>query len=123
MSGESAAADGRNKPCFGTKPSLDTFKPTMAGIEGILSTAAWDGRLAFYAGGGENFLRPRFQVGFTDGLGSVDSTLIVVDLNRITMFGGVTAEVTSALDLSAQVYDVRQDGITFRVGGGYRIHR
>jgi hypothetical protein len=111
------------RPCFGTKPSLDTFTPTMAGIEGILSTAAWDGRVAFYAGGGENFLRPRFQVGFTDGLGSVDSTLIVVDLNRITMFGGVTAEVTSALDLSAQVYDVRGDGITFRIGGGYRIHR
>jgi hypothetical protein len=111
------------RPCFGTKPSVDTFKPTMAGIEGILSTAAWDGRVAFYAGGGENFLRPRFQVGFTDGLGSVDSTLIVVDLNRITMFGGVTAEMTSALDLSAQVYDVRGDGITFRIGGGYRIHR
>ena len=111
------------RPCFGTKPSVDTFKPTMAGIEGILSTAAWDGRVAFYAGGGENFLRPRFQVGFTDGLGSVDSTLIVVDLNRITMFGGVTAEMTSALDLSAQVYDVRGDGITFRIGAGYRIHR
>ena len=111
------------RPCFGTKPSVDTFKPTMAGIEGILSTVAWDGRVAFYAGGGENFLRPRFQVGFTDGLGSVDSTLIVVDLNRITMFGGVTAEMTSALDLSAQVYDVRGDGITFRIGAGYRIHR
>ena len=111
------------RPCFGTKPSVDTFKPTMAGIEGILSTAAWSGRLAFYAGGGENFLRPRFQVGFTDGLGSVDSTVIVVDLNRITMFGGVTAEMTTALDLSAQVYDVRGDGITFRVGAGYRIRR
>jgi len=111
------------RPCFGTKPSLDTFKPTMAGIEGILSTAAWSGRLAFYAGGGENFLRPRFQVGFTDGMGNVDSTLIVVDLNRITMFGGVTMEVTNALDLSVQAYDVRQDGITFRIGGGYRIHR
>lgn len=111
------------RPCFGTKPSLDTFKPTMTGLEGVISTAAWDGRLAFYAGGGENFLRPRFQVGFTDGLGSVDSTLIVVDLNRLTMFGGVTAEVTSALDLSAQVYGVREDGITFRIGGGYRLHR
>jgi hypothetical protein len=111
------------RPCFGTKPSLDTFKPTMAGLEGILSTAAWDGRLALYAGGGENFLRPRFQVGFTDGLGSVDSTLIVVNLSRITMFGGLTAQITGALDLSAQVYDVRQDGITFRFGGGYRLHR
>jgi hypothetical protein len=111
------------RPCFGTKPSLDTFKPTMAGVEGILSTAAWSGRLAFYVGGGENFLRPRFQVGFTDGLGSVDSSLIVVDLHRVAMFGGVTAEVSSTLDLSAQIYGVREDGVTFRFGGGYRIHR
>jgi len=113
----------QTNPCFGTRPSLDTFSPTMVGIEGILSTAAFDGRVAFYAGGGQNFLRPRFQVGFTNGLGSVDSTLIVVDLTRITMFGGLSAEVSEAIDLSAQVYDERGDGITFRVGAGYRIHR
>ena len=111
------------RPCYGTQPSFDTFKPTMTGIEGILSTAAWDGRLAFYAGGGENFLRPRFQVGFTDGNGNVDRTLIVVDLNRATMFAGVTAEVSSAIDLSAQAYGVHQDGVTFRFGGGYRLNR
>lgn len=109
--------------CWGTKPSLDTFKPTMAGFEAILSTAAWDGRLAFYAGGGRNYLRPRFRVGFTDALGNVDNTLLTVDLNRVTMFGGVTAEVTSTIDLSAQAYGVRQDGVTFRFGGGYRVHR
>jgi hypothetical protein len=95
----------------------------MAGIEGILSTAAWDGRIAFYAGAGENFLRPRFQVGFTDGLGNADSTLIVVDLNRTTMFAGVTAEISNAIDLSAQAYGVREDGVTFRFGGGYRLTR
>ena len=111
------------RPCFGTKSSLDTFKPTMAGVEAILSTAAWDGRLAFYAGGGRSFLSPRFRVGFTDALGSVDTTLITVNLNRVTMFGGVTAEISSTLDLSAQAYGVREDGVTFRFGGGYRVHR
>lgn len=109
--------------CYGTKPSLDTFKPTIAGVEAILSTAAWDGRLAFYAGGGKNFLRPRFRVGFTDTEGNVDNTLLVVDLNRIALFGGVTAEVSSTFDLSAQAYGVRNDGVTFRFGGGYRVHR
>jgi hypothetical protein len=109
--------------CFGTHQSEDTFKPTMAGIEGILSTAAWDGRLAFYAGAGENFLRPRFQVGFSDGLGNTDSTLVVVDLNRMTMFAGVTAEISNTIDLSAQAYGVREDGVTFRFGGGYRLTR
>lgn len=108
--------------CFGTQQSVDTFRPTMSGIEGILSTAAWDGRLAFYAGAGENFLRPRFQVGFVDSFGNADSTLIVVNLNRMTMFAGVTAEISSAIDLSAQAYGVREDGVTFRFGGGYRLH-
>jgi hypothetical protein len=112
-----------NLPCYGTHPSTDTFKPNMTGVEGVLSTAAWDGRLAFYAGLGENFLRPRFQVGFTDGLGSVDNTLVTVDLNRIAMFAGATVEVSSAMDLSAQAYGVREDGVTFRIGGGYRLTR
>ena len=79
--------------------------------------------LAFYAGLGENFLRPRFRVGFTDGLGNVDNTLVTVDLNRIAMFAGATVEVTYAMDLSAQAYGVREDGVTFRVGGGYRLTR
>ena len=111
------------RPCFGPKPSRDTFKPTMAGYEGVISTAAWDGRVAFYAGAGENFLRPRFQVGFTDATGSVDETLIAVNLTRITMFAGVTAEVSSSFDLSGQAYGVREDGVNFRIGGGYRLHR
>jgi hypothetical protein len=110
-------------PCYGTSPSFDTFKPNMAGVEGVLSTAAWDGRLAFYAGLGENFLRPRFRVGFTDKLGNVDHTLVTVDLNRTAMFAGATVEVSNAMDLSVQAYGVREDGVTFRVGGGYRITR
>jgi hypothetical protein len=110
-------------PCYGIHPSRDTFKPNMTGVEGVLSTAAWDGRLAFYAGLGENFLRPRFQVGFTDALGNVDNTLVTVDLNRITMFAGASVEVSNSVDLSAQAYGVREDGVTFRIGGGYRLTR
>jgi hypothetical protein len=112
-----------DKPCYGTNPSSDTFKPNMFGVEGVISTAAWDGRIAFYGGAGGNFLRPRFQVGFTDALGNVDHTLIIVDLTRLAMFAGVSAEVTDAIDLSAQAYGVRQDGVTFRFGAGYRVHR
>jgi hypothetical protein len=95
----------------------------MAGYEGVVSTAAWDGRIAFYAGGGQNFLRPRFHVGFTDAAGVVDNTLIAVDLTRITMFAGLTAEVSSTFDISGQAYGVREDGVNFRLGGGYRLHR
>lgn len=112
-----------DQPCYGTKPSHDTFKPNMGGVEGVISTAAWDGRLAFYGGVGESFLRPRFQVGFTDALGSVDHTLVVVDLNRLALFAGGSLEVSPRIDLSAQAYGQRYDGVTFRVGGGYRIAR
>lgn len=109
--------------CYGASPSLDTFKPRMLGLEGIVSTAAWDGRLAFYAGAGGNFLRPRFRVGFNNAQGFVDSTVIAVDLNRVAIFAGVTGQVSSTVDLSAQAYGVREDGVTFRFGGGYRLYR
>jgi hypothetical protein len=111
------------RACYGTSPSLDTFKPRMLGVEGIVSTAAWDGRLAFYAGAGGNFLRPRFRVGFNNAQGFVDNTVIAVDLNRVAMFLGVSAQVASRVDLSAQAYGVREDGVTFRFGGGYRLRR
>jgi len=110
------------RACYGASPSLDTFKPRVLGIEGIVSTAAWDGRLAFYAGAGGNFMRPRFQVGFNNLQGFVDNTVIAVDLNRVAMFAGVTAQVSSTVDLSAQAYGVREDGVMFRFGGGYRLH-
>ncbi len=109
--------------CYGSSPSLDTFKPRMLGLEGILSTAAWDGRLAFYVGAGGNLLRPRFQVGFDNAQGFEDNTVIAVDINRVAMFTGFTAAVSSTVDLSAQAYGVRADGVTFRLGGGYRLYR
>lgn len=109
--------------CYGVSPSRDTFKPRMLGIEGIVSTAAMDGRVAFYAGGGGNFLRPRFQVGFDNAQGFRDSTVIAVDLNRLSMFAGVSAQVSSLVDVSAQAYGVRRDGVTFRLGGGYRLRQ
>jgi len=111
------------RACYGTSPSLDTFKPRMLGLEGVISTAALDGRVAFYAGGGGNFLRPRFQVGFDNAQGFRDSTVIAVDLNRVAMFAGVSAQISSLVDLSAQAYGVREDGVTFRIGGGYRLYR
>ena len=109
--------------CYGASPSLDTFKPRTLGLEGIVSTAAWDGRVAFFGGAGRNVMRPRFQVGFNNLQGFVDNTVIAVDLNRVAMFAGASAQISSTVDLSAQAYGVREDGVTFRFGGGYRLHR
>ena len=109
--------------CYGNSPSHDTFKPRMVGVEGIVSTVAWDGRLAFYAGAGGNFLRPKFQVGFDNAQGFADTTVIAVDISRLAMFAGFTAAVTDKIDFSGQAYGVREDDVTFRLGGGYRLYR
>ena len=110
-----------NAPCFGTDPSSDTYHPNMFGAEGALGIASANGRWAAYAGGGVNWLRPHFQVGFVDGAGIADNTKVDVDLARGALFGGVSARVVGPLLLSAQVYDVPADATTWRFGVGYLI--
>jgi len=108
-----------NAPCFGTSPSNDTFHPYMIGGEGTLALTTRDRRWAFWAGGGVNWLRPRFQVGFTDAVGFTDSTRVEINLTRAVVYGGVTAHVTRAFDLSAQVYSQPADVTTVRFAAGY----
>lgn len=111
--------DDDGDPCFGTAPSKDTYHPYMVGGEGAFTLSTRDRRWAFYAGGGVNFLKPRFQTGFTDGNGVTDSTRIVLNLTRASVFGGVTAHVTHAFELSAQVYSQPADVTTVRFSAGY----
>lgn len=108
-------------PCFGTVPSRDTFHPYMVGGEATLSFATAGGRLAVYAGGGANVLRPRFQVGFVNGDDIADSTRVQVNLTRATVFGGVTARITRAFTLSGQVYSQPADVTTIRFSAGYLL--
>ena len=113
--------DDPNAPCFGTNPSKDTFHPYMIGGEGTFSLTTRDRRWAFWAGGGVNWLKPRFQVGFTDGAGFTDSTRVEINLTRGVVFGGVTAHVTRVFDLSAQVYSQPADVTTVRFAAGYSL--
>lgn len=108
-------------PCYGTRPSRDTFRPGMMGGDGALGMATRGGRLALYAGGGVTWLRPRFQVGFTDAFGTVDTTRVEVNLVRGSVFGGITARVTRALAISSQLYSVPADVTTLRVAVQYRL--
>jgi hypothetical protein len=107
--------------CYGTQPSRDSFYPRMFGSEGALGLRALGGRFAFYAGGGATWLRPRFRVGFTDATGYVDSTEVEARLVRGSAFGGVSLNVSEALDLSGQVYSVPEDVTTMRVTIAYRL--
>lgn len=111
--------DDPSAPCYGTNPSSDVYHPDMFGAEGALSIGG--GRVSAYAGGGVNWLRPHFQVGFVDGSGNPDHTTVDVDLTRGAFFGGVTARLAGALRVSAQLYDVPADAATWRFGLGYLI--
>jgi hypothetical protein len=109
--------------CYGTQPSRDNFYPGMFGSEGALGLRAPGGRVAFYAGGGVNWLRPRFRVGFTDATGYVDSTEVEARLIRGSAFGGVSVRASESLELSGQVYSVPADATTVRVAVAYRLRR
>ena len=105
------------RACYGTEKSQDTYKPNMFGGEAAITFSS-NPRFTGYAGAGYTSLRPRFQVGFQDGRPGVryDDTKIIVDLNRIALFGGGALRVTPAIGLTAELYSVPEDVTTFRVG-------
>lgn len=108
-------------PCYGTRPSRDTFSPNVTGVELALTGWTSDRSSAFFLGGGENWLKPRFQVGFTSATGSVDNTRVEVDLTRTVLFGGYSRRFNSKLDATAEVYSVPQDVTLFRGALSYRL--
>ena len=101
-------------PCFGTRPSEDTFHPNMLGLEGVLGRRFHRGEI--YLGGGTTWLRPRFRVGFRDGFGGLDDTRIVVDLRRASAFGGGSLRIATRWSVTGQVYTSFSDATTGRVG-------
>jgi hypothetical protein len=107
--------------CYGTSASRDTFRPNMWGGEAALGAWSPGRRVGLFVGGGLTWLRPRFQVGFTDGNGTVDTTRVEVNLTRGSVFGGATLRATSRLDLSAQVHSVPADVTTWRLAADWRL--
>jgi hypothetical protein len=108
-------------PCYGTRSSRDSFNPDMFGGEGVLGTTLGGGQVALYVGGGVTWLRPRFQVGFTDANGNVDATTVEADLMRGSLFGGITVRAIDALAISGQLYSVPADVTTVRLGLQYQL--
>jgi hypothetical protein len=104
------------EPCYGTKPSRDTFRPNAWGVEGMLSRSFLAERLGVYGGAGVNWLEPRFQVGFTDGTGFVDRTRVEVDLTRAALFAGAEWRLRGVVSATAQLYAVPEDVALFRLG-------
>ncbi|MBK5186993.1 MAG: hypothetical protein JJD97_02045 [Gemmatimonadaceae bacterium] len=107
--------------CYGSRPSNDTFNPTMFGLEGVYGVTSRGGRLELFAGSGVTWLRPRFEVGFTDLNGVTDNTRIEVNLERWSLLGGATLRLPAAFALTAEVYSVPKDVTTWRLAASYRL--
>ncbi len=110
-------------PCFGAKPSNDTFQPVMFGTDATIGASLPEGRVAAYIGGGFSWLRPRFTVNFNDiyEYYSFYHTHLLVNLTRATLHGGLALRLTRAVDFSTQLYVVPKDATTFRFGLGYHF--
>lgn len=108
-------------PCYGNRPSDDRFEPTMYGLEGVLAAHSRGGRFDFFAGSGVSWLRPRFEVGFTDLNGITDHTRVEVNLHRWSVLGGATLHLPASFAITSEVYSVPTDVTTWRVAASYRI--
>jgi hypothetical protein len=111
-------------PCYGTRPSEDTFRPDMFGGElvGTMAPSDHERRIRFSAGVGANALRPRFRVGFSDLSGGTDHTRILVNSARVTSFIGATLRIGSRCDASTEAFASFGDAVTARAMFGCAAH-
>ena len=108
--------------CYGNRPSNDTFTPTMFGLEGVYGVKSRGGRFEFFAGSGITWLRPRFEVGFTNLNGVPDNTMVEVNLERWSLLGGATLHLPASFAVTTEVYSVPKDVTTWRLAVSYRLH-
>ena len=101
--------------CFRGSRSDDSFKPSIVGAEALIHWGSTGGPIHPYLGAGYNHLTPRFQVNFTNAVGDVDRRKVEVNLDRITVFGGVAWATSTRWNLSAELYSAPADAVTGRV--------
>lgn len=107
--------------CFQGTESDDRYHPTTLGAEGVVGWSLGQGRFRPFVGGGVNFLRPRFQVNFTNQFGVLDDTRVEVNSTRGALFGGATWVVSGGLGLSGEIYGAPGDAVTGRVMASYGL--
>ena len=101
--------------CFQGTRSDDRFSPNILGADLSASVPVAGGRLRPYAGAGYSRLTPRFQVNFTNQAGAVDTTRVIVNLDRVAVFGGATWILSYRMALSGEVYATPADAVTARL--------
>jgi hypothetical protein len=118
------AADttGPDQQCAGgTAPSKDHYKPNSFGLDLAYGWPVAHGRLRPYLGAGVNFLRPRFQVDFTDRTGTLIDQKIEGNYRRAVFFAGATWIPTTRLGLTGELYADPGTAMVARVGLGYGL--
>lgn len=101
--------------CFQGTRSDDRFSPNIFGADVAVSVPVAEGRLRPYVGAGYNRLTPRFQVNFTNSVGGVDTTRVIVNLDRVAVFGGATWILSYRFAMSGEVYATPADAVTARL--------
>lgn len=105
----------------GAEPSNDHYKPNSFGADMTYGWPVAAGRLRPFLGAGVNFLRPRFQVDFTDQFDVKQDQKVEGDFTRFVAFVGATWIPTSRLSLTGEVY--ADPGTTWvgRLGMAYGV--
>jgi len=104
--------------CFGGTESDDSYKPNIFGADVRLGLGGTANKVRPYAGLGYNRLQPRFQVNFTNSAGELDDRRVIVDLNRLAVFGGLSWKLGQSLGLAGEVYSTPADAVTLRIAFG-----
>ena len=109
------ALDDAGSECFQGTRSDDRFSPNIFGADLSASVPVAGGRLRPYAGAGYSRLTPRFRVNFTNRFGEVDTTKVIVNLDRVAVFGGATWIMSYRFALSGEVYAMPADAVSARL--------
>ncbi|MGH7524886.1 MAG: hypothetical protein ACREK8_11305 [Gemmatimonadales bacterium] len=106
--------------CFGGTRSDDRWQPGVFGAEAVIG--AGRSRIRPHFGVGYTWLRPRFEVDFTNAADSTDHRRVEVNLERVALFAGVTMQMGSST-VTAEAYSTPADAVTARVVVRTRLGR
>jgi hypothetical protein len=107
--------------CFGGTESDDSYRPDMFGLDVSMGLPLLGNALTGYAGLGPTWMRPRFQVNFTNAQGEVDNSKVETNLTRFAYFGGLTWRLGTRFALSGEVYAQASDAVTGRLALAWAI--
>jgi hypothetical protein len=112
---------GETECAGGAEPSDDHYKPNSYGVEMSYGWPLGGGRFRPYFGAGVNWLRPRFQVDFTDQADVHQDQRVEGNYRRVALFGGGTWYPATRWALTGEIYADPGAAWVGRVGVAYGI--